>query len=143
MTSKYLKGKLDEKLPNIPTMPSVLLQTTMEKVSAVRDTDVEVPAESVEEKITIPRGLAPSTRRNFRMFLKLDHKKYYSVAEFDRLCMMVGGDSRRMFQRLLLGINQRAFIVKDVREVKRTRFLLDLHERGLLFKNFDMVEGIV
>jgi hypothetical protein len=162
MTSKYLRGKnlsatpvvsLTENTPPSDSgtvSPVLASRVELEKLinsseEAIKSSQmVETMVEETEE-VEIPSGkkLIPSAIRNFKLYKKVDHKSYYSPEEFNKVCIVACGDQRRIFQRLLLGIQQRAHKNKDSVEVKRLRLLIDLHERGTLFSMLDKIEGIV
>jgi len=89
-----------------------------------------------EEKIV---KLVPAARRNYNLYLKIDRKRFLTDADYNKVCMIACGDTRRIFQRILMSVYQRAHIAKDDEEVKRARLLLSLHERGELFKNLDVL----
>ncbi len=81
--------------------------------------------------------LTPMTQRLLPTFQKIDKKEYFSEEEFDRICLLVAGDSKRAVQRLLLGLYQRALLKHDDAEVKRTRLMISLHEAGRLDENLE------
>jgi hypothetical protein len=83
--------------------------------------------------------LVPAARRLYQTFRKIDHKKYYSDEEFNAVCVLCAGDKRRILQRMLLGIYQRAFTHNDADEVHRSRLLLDLHESEVLEENLESI----
>lgn len=93
----------------------------------------ETPATEVKQEqqssdlVLPPRllGLMPTVK-------KIDPDNYYTVA--DLLCIfdVAGRDSRRFFTRLLQGVYQRAFDVKNTSRVNETRFYIQLHEQERL-----------
>jgi hypothetical protein len=134
MTSKYLRGKEDSK-------ETLVVQETLLSETELDFTPLEIVTEE-EISDNLPPEIIPAARRNFTLFRKIDHREYYSLDEFNRICLVAGGNQRRIFQRLILGVQQRAQARRDVEEIKRARLMLDLHERGQLIKSLDCIEGI-
>jgi hypothetical protein len=79
--------------------------------------------------------LVPAAARLYPLYLKIDQKRFFTDAEFNTICVTVAGDKRRIIQRVLLGIYQRAFVKKDAEEVRRARLMMTLHEAELLEKD--------
>src|SRR5512139_2502003 len=98
------------------------------------------PEEDSGKEVVSKLQMVPSALRNYEMYLRIDKKRFLSDEDFNRVCVVVAGDQRRIFQRVLLGIYQRAFECKDAEEVKRARLLLSLHERGALFQSLEVVQ---
>ncbi len=82
--------------------------------------------------------LTPAALRHYEVFRKIDIKHFLSDEEFNKVCLIVCGDRRRIFQRVLLGMYQRAHVKSDEEEIKRVRLLMALHERGVLLQNLDL-----
>jgi hypothetical protein len=100
---------------------------------------VETITESalVQEEVftSLKTKMIPAALRLYPLYKKMDTKRFFSDEEFNKICLMVSGDPRRVIQRVLAGVYQRAQKKKDSEEVKRVRLLLSLHESGQLLKN--------
>jgi len=92
------------------------------------------PSESLSVK-EADLKITPATHRLLPLFKKIDQKNYFTIEEYDRICLIVAGDKRRAIQRLILGIYQRAQKAKDGDEAHRARFLIALHEAEKLEEN--------
>lgn len=81
--------------------------------------------------------LVPAAHRLYKLFLKLDKKRVISDEKFNKICLITGGDKRRIIHRVILGLYQHAHKVKDDEEIKRARLMLALHESEILELNLE------
>jgi hypothetical protein len=122
MTSKYLKN-VEKKEP-----VSAGIVTTIETITESAPVNEQTFA-------ALKTKMIPAAVRLYPLYKKMDIKRFFSDEEFNKICLMVSGDPRRVIQRILAGIYQRAQDKRDAEEVKRARLLLSLHESGQLIQN--------
>ena len=91
---------------------------------------VEVPAEFLEYPFKIA-----SAHRHLTTFCQLGGHKYITPKEYERMCLVVAGDERRLIQRILLVLAQRAQLAGDVLTRDQVRLFTMLHEREALLKH--------
>jgi|PlaIllAssembly_1097288.scaffolds.fasta_scaffold50642_3 hypothetical protein len=84
--------------------------------------------------------LIPAAIRYLKLFRKINTKGYFTDMEYNRICLIVAGDRRRILQRLLIGLYQRAQQHHDGAEASRARLLMSLHDAGRLEENLELVE---
>lgn len=135
VVSTPLAQGLEVSLTQVPDLVSSLPTSTPVSSSAPES------ASSPSIPTTIEPGvdLTPVAKRLYPLYLKLDPKRFLSDADLNTVCRVVAGDKRRIIERVLLGVYQRAHLKKDYEEVKRSRLYLQLHEAEELEKN---LEGI-
>ena len=135
MTSKYLKNRNISPVVSSPDTDAALDITSSIRV-VKKDDDADEDGKMTQEAVP-PANFVPAARRLFSIFQRLNTTEFLTNDEFNHICVITGGDQRRVIQRVLMALYQRASEKKQAEEVRRARYLLSLHERGVLLTNLE------